>query len=443
MRERPGSRERAGLRERMGEALFLRVAGPDGARHRDRIHGTPGPRWFAPGSPITVVQADASMYVGGIRAVLLQTMQPQAMTAVAEHSGYRGDMWGRLARTSRYLAVTTFGTAEHAQQAVDAVRAIHDRVNGAMPDGSSYDANDPHLLECVHVAEIQSFLLAHRRYGARRLDQAGYDEYVAQAAFVARKLGAVDPPETEAELQAAVHLDVRAVRDGARPDRHVLVERLVGRRAPRREVRHGGAAVAGHRARVIVLHFMIVPGHEPRARCVHRLQLGFPAMQGVALAIVVQRQHPAARGNPDRLGRIRILVDVVAQEQHRVQVLFAHMAPGSEVAVVPTLARRVGEAQLLRPRIGRRKSARATRRAYRVSQHEAIEVPAIGLQARHFDVNRVCEFGRRLRLAALRDAGKLLVVRHLPAHRHGILAQALQSTGRDQSRPQHDRVMSG
>jgi uncharacterized protein (DUF2236 family) len=73
-----------------------------------------------------------------------------------------------------------------------------------MPDGTTYDANDPHLLEWVHVAEIQSFLLAHRRYGARPLDQAGYDEYVAQASYVAGKLGVVDPPTTEAELHAAV-----------------------------------------------------------------------------------------------------------------------------------------------------------------------------------------------------------------------------------------------
>ncbi|MGC4110640.1 MAG: oxygenase MpaB family protein [Nocardioides sp.] len=193
-----------GIRERLGEALFRRVAGPDGARHRDRIHGTAGPRWFAAGSPITVVHADAAMFVGGIRAVLLQTLQPQAMRAVAEHSGYRGDMWGRLARTSRFLAVTTFGTADDAQQAVDAVRAIHDRVSGAMPDGSAYDANDPHLLEWVHVAEIQSFLLAHRRYGAQPLDQAGYDEYVRQAGEVATRLGVTDPPATEAELHATV-----------------------------------------------------------------------------------------------------------------------------------------------------------------------------------------------------------------------------------------------
>jgi uncharacterized protein (DUF2236 family)/predicted metal-dependent HD superfamily phosphohydrolase len=194
----------ARIRERLSTALFSRVAGPDGEQHRARIHGTPGPRWFAPGSPITRVHGDASMYVGGIRAVLLQTMQPQAMTAVAEHSGYRGDMWGRLARTSRFIAVTTFGTVDDAQQAVDVVRAIHDRVTGVMPDGTAYDANDPHLLEWVHVAEIQSFLLAHQRYGARPLDQAGCDEYVAQTALVARKLGVLDPPTSEAALHAAV-----------------------------------------------------------------------------------------------------------------------------------------------------------------------------------------------------------------------------------------------
>jgi uncharacterized protein (DUF2236 family) len=192
------------LRVRLNDAIFARVAGPQGAMHRDRIHGTPGPRWFEPGSPITRVHGDASMYVGGLRAVLLQTLQPAAMTAVAEHSGYRGDIWGRLARTSRFLAVTTFGTAEHAEEAVDVVRAIHERVVGTMPDGTPYAATDPHLLEWVHIAEIHSFLLSHQIYGARPLDQAERDEYVAQTAFVARKLGAVDPPTTEAELEAAL-----------------------------------------------------------------------------------------------------------------------------------------------------------------------------------------------------------------------------------------------
>jgi uncharacterized protein (DUF2236 family) len=192
------------VRERLGEALFLRVAGPDGARHRDRIHGRPGPRWFEADSPIARVHGDASMFVGGIRALLLQTLHPGAMTAVSEHSGFRGDMWGRLARTSRFLAVTTFGTADDAQQAVEMVRTIHSRISGTMDDGTAYAASDPHLLLWVHVAEIDSFLLAHQVYGKHPLDQAGRDRYVAETAEVARRLGVLDPPTTEAELAEVI-----------------------------------------------------------------------------------------------------------------------------------------------------------------------------------------------------------------------------------------------
>lgn len=201
------------VRERLGEVLFQRVAGPDGAVHRERIHGTPGPRWFDPDSPIGRVHGDASMFVGGLRAVLLQTLHPAAMTAVSEHSGYRGDMWGRVARTSRFLAVTTFGPADDAQQAVDVVRAIHDRITGTVDDGTPYAASDPHLLLWVHVAEVDSFLTAHQEYGARPLTDAECDEYVAQTAEVARRLGVVDPPLTRAELTAVI--------DGFRPELRV------------------------------------------------------------------------------------------------------------------------------------------------------------------------------------------------------------------------------
>lgn len=191
----------ASLRTRLGHELFSRVAGPDGPRHRERIHGTPGPRWFAPDAEIVRVHGDAAMFIGGIRAILLQTMHPAAMQAVADHSGYRGDMWGRLARTSHFLAVTTFGTAEHAEQSVRAVRTIHERVTGTMPDGTPYAASDPHLLAWVHAAEVDSFLLAHQTYGARPLDAAGCDAYVAQSGEIAARLGVIDPPRTVAELR--------------------------------------------------------------------------------------------------------------------------------------------------------------------------------------------------------------------------------------------------
>ncbi|OKK22093.1 hypothetical protein AMK16_02435 [Streptomyces sp. CB00455] len=190
----------SGLREQAGRRLFTLVAGPAGAANRARIHGTPGPRWFAADRPVRTVHGDASMFIGGLRALLLQSLHPRAMAAVAAHSGYRGDPWGRLQRTSTFLAVTTYGTAEHAQEAVDRVRAVHDRVRGTTAAGEEYHAGDPHLLAWVHIAEVDSFLRAHQRYGAHPLDAAGCDAYVADTARIAEALGVPDPPRDRAAL---------------------------------------------------------------------------------------------------------------------------------------------------------------------------------------------------------------------------------------------------
>ncbi|MFI1150997.1 oxygenase MpaB family protein [Streptomyces sp. NPDC020817] len=190
------------LRARAGEELLRRVAGPSAQHKRARIHGAPGPRWFGPGSAIRLVHADASMYVGGLAALLLQSLHPEAMAAVWAHSGFRGDPWGRLQRTSTFLAVTTFGTDQDARQAVLRVRGVHDRISGVTSEGVPYRASDPHLLAWVHVAEAECFLRAYQRYGRRPLDRAGQDAYVRDMALVAGRLGAEEPPGTRAELSA-------------------------------------------------------------------------------------------------------------------------------------------------------------------------------------------------------------------------------------------------
>lgn len=191
-------------RSTLGATIFARVAGDEGPARRERIMFAPGPRRFAPDSAIATVHGDASMFVGGIRALLLQSLHPLAMAAVDQHSGFRGDPWGRLQRTSGFLAVTTFGTDADAERAIRAVRAVHDTISGVAPDGRPYRASDPHLLRWVHVAEVDSFLRAHDRYGHQPLDAEGRDAYVREAAVVARELGASDVPESVAELEAAL-----------------------------------------------------------------------------------------------------------------------------------------------------------------------------------------------------------------------------------------------
>ena len=83
------------VRGRLAAAIFARVAGPQGHQRRALIHDQPGERWFAADRPIRQVHGDSAMFVGGIRALLLQSLHPLAMAAVAEHSDYRGDPWGR------------------------------------------------------------------------------------------------------------------------------------------------------------------------------------------------------------------------------------------------------------------------------------------------------------------------------------------------------------
>jgi uncharacterized protein (DUF2236 family) len=201
-----------GVREQLGTRLFEVVAGPDGSAEKARIHGAPGPRWFREGRPIRAVHADAAMFVGGLRALLLQSLHPLAMAGVAEHSNYRGDPWGRLQRTSTFLAMTTFGTANDAQRAVDRVRGIHRRVRGVARDGRPYHAADPHLLEWVHIAEVDSFLRAYQLYGAAPLDRRGRDGYVTDMAHVGRAVGVCNPPRTERALAARI--------DAFRPELH-------------------------------------------------------------------------------------------------------------------------------------------------------------------------------------------------------------------------------
>ncbi|MFF5494450.1 oxygenase MpaB family protein [Streptomyces aquilus] len=214
------------VREQLGQALFRRVAGPDGPAVRARIHDTPGPRWFAPDRPIRTVHGDASMFIGGLSALLLQSLHPLAMAAVAGHSGFRGDPWGRLQRTSTFLAVTTYGTAEDAQRAVDQVREIHDRIRGTTARGVPYHAADPRLLAWVHIAETDSFLRAHERYGAHPLEPADYDGYVADTARVAEALGVTDPPRDRRELSerlAAYRPELRTTPEARSTARYLLL----------------------------------------------------------------------------------------------------------------------------------------------------------------------------------------------------------------------------
>ena len=162
-----------------------------------------GDALFAPDTPIRMVHADlVGMMTGGIRGLLLQMLHPHALQGVLDHSNFRADMHGRLRRTARFIAVTTFGPEREAMNAIDRVNRIHAKVGGTLPDGSRYEATDPRTLAWVHVVEAQSFLAGYLRHVRPDMPRAEQDEYYRQFAVIARALGADPVPENRAEADA-------------------------------------------------------------------------------------------------------------------------------------------------------------------------------------------------------------------------------------------------
>lgn len=186
------------LRDRLGRGIRSMLAGdPDPAP-------TPSleDRRFDPDSAIWAVHSDVAMLVGGVRALLIQTLHPLVLAGVVQHSTYRTDPLGRLQRTGAFVGTTTFGSRSESDEMVAVVRAIHRRVSGTAPDGRPYDATDPHLLAWVHCTEADSFLRARLRYGREPLGPDVADRYVAEVGEIGAELGVEDPPQTRAELRA-------------------------------------------------------------------------------------------------------------------------------------------------------------------------------------------------------------------------------------------------
>ncbi|MCU1345512.1 MAG: hypothetical protein JWL70_1778 [Acidimicrobiia bacterium] len=212
------------IRQALAQAVISRVRGD--APPPQRL-ATDDPGWFGPGSAAWEVHSDIATLVGGIRSLLLQSLHPLPMAAVHEHSQFRDDPWGRVQRTAKFLGVTVFGSSAEAEAACASLRAIHDRVSGVAPDGQAYSANDPHLLEWVHVTEVESFLMVHQRYGARPLSPARQDQYIAEMARVATAIGVLAPPLDRAELKERLQSfrpELRRTDQSAEAARFVLLD---------------------------------------------------------------------------------------------------------------------------------------------------------------------------------------------------------------------------
>lgn len=166
---------------------------------------------FGPGSVAWRLHREPALVVGGLRALMVQALHPLAMAAVADHSDYKSDVWGRYARTSNYVVTTIFGTTRQAEALGARVRAVHRPMRGVdKVTGLPYAADDPELLLWIHATLVESFLAAYCRF-VRPLGRSEADRYTAEMVRQAELVGlrADQVPATERDNQAFI--------DGRRP----------------------------------------------------------------------------------------------------------------------------------------------------------------------------------------------------------------------------------
>lgn len=196
------------------------------------------PGIFGPGTVTWRVHSDPVLWVGGIRALFLQALHPEAMAGVARHSGFRTDPWGRLFRTAQYIGAVSYGTTADARTAAARVRGLHRRLG----------INDPRLLLWVHCCEVDSFLTVARG-GGMRLPNAEADRYVAEQVRAAELVGIPTDlaPTTTAELRERIggyRPELTVSREALDAARFVLFPPLPPRARPARPLWAGVATLA-------------------------------------------------------------------------------------------------------------------------------------------------------------------------------------------------------
>ncbi|QBE48657.1 oxygenase MpaB family protein [Leucobacter triazinivorans] len=176
------------------------IAGPT-----DTLRADDG--YFGPGSVSWRLFADPSSKLGGVAAILLQSLNPMMMRVFDGTSGYATDIEGRGERTGRYIDTTIYGDRAHADAAGAAVQRLHAASVWTDPrTGEELRADTEEWLAWTHNSIVYGVLRAADAFGPL-LTVAEQDRFVVEQHEAARIVGITDRallPATRAELDRYV-----------------------------------------------------------------------------------------------------------------------------------------------------------------------------------------------------------------------------------------------
>jgi uncharacterized protein (DUF2236 family) len=143
----------------------------------------------------------ATVFIGGVAAVLLELAEPRVRDGIWQHSSFRTDPLARLRHTGLAAMMTVYGPQSKAQAMIAGVVRRHDRVRGRTSDGQTYWANDKVLLDWVQATACFGFTGAYHTY-VRHLSAAERSALLAEGRPAAHLYGATGAPASPRELDA-------------------------------------------------------------------------------------------------------------------------------------------------------------------------------------------------------------------------------------------------
>ncbi len=260
-----------------------------------------------------------------------------------------------------WVTVPAVGERTAAQRGVDATGTHLGGLGHQLPafGAAGQPFGEPLLLRCTQhgAGRIGQRVTAHHHAAAAPIG-VGAGLVVAVLAAVQRpQVGQLAPSHAVVDAHLA-----RVGRVGPQSHRHVFKVGLIRRRpSPQEHLRIGVVAVQV--IGVVVDHLVVVPGHHPGVGRVAGAQIGIRLVLRMALTVLMKQRGHATLVLAQHVLRVGAFVDVVAREQHQVQVALGDLAVGHVVALLVMLARRQRDAQAVHRVIEARAGAGAAHRA--------------------------------------------------------------------------------